>query len=138
MQKFGLKKEIIEEIAGEDVAVNDVMICGPYYGGTAFSRIHVYDISDRSKPSEIHTFTIRGNYKTSRISDGYLYFFTGYDTGRPENKEDYEAYIPMVNGKLFGADSLYLPENSDATSYLMMLSIDMENPTGFTDKIMCY
>ena len=45
-----------------DVATNDVMICGPYYGSTAFSKIHVYDISDRSNPSEIHTFTIKGNY----------------------------------------------------------------------------
>lgn len=129
------KEESIEDIAVEDVAVNDVMISGTYYGSTAFSRIHVYDISDRSKPSKIHTFTIKGNYKTSRISDGYLYFFTGYDTGRPENKKDYEAYIPMINGTLFGADSLYLPENSDATSYLMMLSIDMANPTEFTDKM---
>ena len=126
----------IDEAATEDVLVNDVMICGPYYGGsTAFSKVHVYDIADRSNPTEIHTFTIKGNYRTSRISDGYLYFFTGYDTGRPETKEDFEQYIPMVDGKLFGADSLYLPETTDATSYLMMLSIDMANPTTFTDKM---
>ncbi len=127
--------EVAEKIATEDILVNDIMMGGPYYGSTAFSKVHVYDVSDRSKPSEIHTFTIKGNYKTSRISDGYLYFFTGYDTGRPEAKDDYEAYIPMVGGELFGADSLYLPETSDATSYLMMLSIDMANPTGFTDKM---
>lgn len=129
------EEEVIEDIAVEDVATNDVMICGPYYGGTAFSKVHVYDIADRSNPKEIHTFTIKGNYKTSRISDGYLYFFTGYDTRRPGAKDEYETYIPMVDGKLLGADSLYLPEITDATSYLMMLSIDMANPTGFTDKM---
>ncbi len=124
-----------EEIAAEDVAITDVLIGGLGYGSTAFSKVHMYDISDRANPKEIHTFTIKGNYKTSRISDGYLYFFTGYDTARPETKDDFEKYIPMVDGKLFGADSLYLPETADATSYLMMLSIDMDNPTTFTDKM---
>lgn len=105
------------------------------FQNTAFSKIYMYDISDRSRPKELHTFTIRGSYKTSRIADGYFYFFTGYDTSRPESKKDLEKYIPMVDGKLLDAKSLYLPDETDATSYLVMVSVDLANPTAFTDKM---
>lgn len=119
----------------EDVAEKEIAISDELYGNTAFSKIHMYDISDREKPKEIHSFTIKGNYKTSRISDGYFYFFTGYDTVRPKSRDDLEKYIPVVDGKVLDGASLYLPENTDATSYLVMLSIDMSNPTAFTDKM---
>lgn len=122
-----------EEI--EDIAMTDMAVCGTVYEDTAFSKIYMYDISDRSKPKEIHTFTLKGNYKTSRISDGYLYFFTGYSTTRPESRDDLEKYIPVIDGKLLDGDSLYLPEYTDATSYMVMVSVDMSNPTAFTDKM---
>lgn len=36
-------------------------------------RVRAYDIEDRSRPREVHTFTLKGHYKGSRFSDGYLY-----------------------------------------------------------------
>ena len=126
--------EEVEDIAMTDVAVSKSRV-NIAYESTQFSKIYMYDISDREKPKEIHTFTLKGGYKTSRISDGYLYFFTGYSTSRPENKEDLEKYIPVVDGKVLEGDCLYLPQYSDATSYLVMTSIDMSNPTKFTDKM---
>ncbi len=127
-------KKSVEDIEVNDVIVskNDVSIA---YESTQFSKIYMYDISNREKPKEIHTFTLKGGYKTSRISDGYLYFFTGYSTSRPESREDLEKYIPVVDGKVLEGDCLYLPEYSDATSYLVMTSIDMTNPTKFVDKM---
>lgn len=129
----------VEEVAIEDVAVNDVIVSkngvSIAYESTQFSKIYMYDISNREKPKEIHTFTLKGGYETSRISDGYLYFFTRYSTSRPESKEDLEKYIPVVDGKVLEGDCLYLPEYSDATSYLVMTSIDMSNPTKFVDKM---
>lgn len=103
------------------------------YNGNQYSKIHIYDITDRSKPNEIHSFTLKGGYKTSRISEGYLYFFSGYSASQPEEKEDFEAYIPVVDNKLLTSESLYLPEESDATEYLLMTSVDLTDPTRFTD-----
>ncbi len=103
------------------------------YRETSYSKIHVYDIKDRTKPEEYHTFTIKGNYRESRISDGYLYFFTQCNTYRPRLEQDYGAYVPEVDGKTLSADKIYLPEETDTASYLVMASINMEQPDAFTD-----
>lgn len=105
------------------------------YSGNSFSYIHFYDISDRTKPGEIKKFTLNGEYKTSRISDGFLYFLSGYSTDKPESRDDLDAYIPVVEGEVLGEDSIYLPEESDATSYLMLISFDLSDPMAITDKM---
>ncbi len=135
MEKTFVAVEEEAETVEDKVESEDIAICGVAYENTQFSKIHIYNISNRKKPKEIHTFTLKGGYKTSRISDGYLYLFTGYSTSRPENREDLEKYIPVVDGKILDGASLYLPEYTDATSYLVMTSIDMSNPTAFTDKM---
>lgn len=112
----------------DDVAAADIA-----YTGSAFCRIHVYDITDRTNPEEIHTFTVKGNYQASRISDGYLYYFAQSSAYRPKDKEDYEAYIPMLDGKALSEDCIYLPEDTECTSYLVMASINMKQPDEFTD-----
>lgn len=105
------------------------------YGGNAFSYIHFYDITDRANPKKLHKFTLNGDYKTSRISDGYLYFLCGYSTAEPESRDDLDAYIPVVEGEVLGEDSIYLPEESEATDYLMIVSVDLFRPTEIVDKM---
>lgn len=101
--------------------------------GYSYSMIHVYDIKDRAKPEEYHTFTVKGTYMDSRISDGYLYFFTSCDTQRPDREETLRAYVPMLDGKPMDADKIALPKGNEAASYLVMASVDMEHPDKFTD-----
>ncbi len=102
--------------------------------GYAYCRIHVYDIADRSNPKEYHTFTVKGSYRDSRLSDGYLYFFTACDTNRPRYQDDISAYVPMLDGKPMEADRITLPKEADAASYLVMASVDMEHPDEFADS----
>ena len=104
-----------------------------YEMAVPFSRIHIYGIQDRTKPEKYHEFTIKGDYKDSRISDGYLYFFAGYTAYRPQMETDYRAYIPEVDNEPLAADKIYLPEEMEDTSYLVMASINMEKPDAFTD-----
>lgn len=101
--------------------------------GYAYSRIYVYDISDRANPQEYHTFTVKGSYMSSRISEGYLYFFASCDTQRPGKEEDLRAYVPMLDGKPIAEDKITLPGGSKAASYLVMASVNMEQPDKFTD-----
>ncbi len=70
------------------------------YTGTAYCKIHIYDTKNRNKPKKIHTFTVKGSYEDSRISDGYFYFFAQNMTQKPDKEENYEEYIPVVDGKL--------------------------------------
>lgn len=106
---------------------------GIWESGYDYCRIYVYDISDRTKPREYHTFTIKGSYTDSRISDGYLYFFTSCDTQRPKTEEEVRAYVPILDGEPMDADKITLPEGNRAASYLVMASVDMEHPDTFAD-----
>lgn len=118
-------KEFVEDVfAGDD---------GSGYRETAYSKIHIYDIQDRGKPKESHTFTVKGSYQDSRISDGYLYFFSTCNAYRPRLEKDYQAYVPEFDGKPLSADKIYLPEGADTASYLVMASINMKQPDKFTD-----
>lgn len=105
----------------------------PGYRETAYSIIHVYNIKDRANPEEYHSFTVKGNYQDSRISDGYLYFFSVCNAYKPRLEEDYRAYVPEFDGEVLSPDKIYLPEDTDTASYLVMASIDMEWPDKFTD-----
>lgn len=105
-----------------------------YFGNTtSFTRIHIYDIENRTKPKEYHTLTVRGDYRDSRISDGYLYFFAQDYASRPEKQEDYKSYIPLLDDEPMKEDCIYLPENPDTDTYLVMASVNMEQPDKFTD-----
>ncbi len=123
-------EDIITEGDAEDIAIENMR-----YEGTPvqFSRIHIYDIKERTAPRKIQEFTIKGGYKDSRISGGYLYFFAGYDAFRPRLEKEYKAYIPEIGNEPMDADDIYLPEKMENTSYLVMASINMEQPDTFTD-----
>lgn len=136
------KETAEEEESGEDNLletikdfIENIFSLGeePVYRETAYSRVHIYDIKDRTKPTEYHTFTIKGSYRDSRISDGYLYFFTSCDAYKPRLEKEYRAYLPEVDGKILSPDKIYLPEETDTASYLVMTSIHMEQPDEFTD-----
>ncbi|MCI8327881.1 MAG: hypothetical protein HFI37_08955 [Lachnospiraceae bacterium] len=101
--------------------------------GGAFTRIHIYDIKKREKPKELHTFTVKGDYRDSRISDGYFYFFAQDYAKKPEKEEDYKAYIPTLDDQPIEEKRIYLPEDTDADSYLVMASVNMEKPDKFVD-----
>ena len=105
------------------------------FGGSGYSyfKAYVYDISDRANPKEYHTFTVKGDYMDSRISDGYLYFFASCDTQRPKDAEDLRKYVPVLEGKPMTEDRITLPNGNKAASYLVMASVDMEHPDKFTD-----
>ncbi len=112
-------------------------VCGDYSEplepAYSYSRVYIYDISDRTNPQEYHTFTMKGDCMDSRISDGYLYLFVSCDTSKPKSEEDLRAYVPMLDGKPIQEDRITFPEESEADSYLVMASVDMEHPDKFTD-----
>lgn len=98
-----------------------------------YHEITFFDITDRSQPKGIKRFTLQGQYASSRIADGYFYGFSKYYANPGEGEKDYDAYIPVVEGRRLSADQIYLPEESDRTSYLVLVAIDLRNPTKFTD-----
>ena len=98
-----------------------------------YHEITFFDITDRSQPKGIKRFTLQGQYASSRIADGYFYGFSKYYANPGEGEKDYDAYIPVVEGRRLSADQIYLPKENNAASYLVLVAIDLRNPTKFTD-----
>ncbi len=105
-----------------------------FYSANQYHEISVYDIGERTSPKKLRTFTLRGSYETSRISEGYFYGISRFTVEPAEGEQDYEAYIPTVDGKLLPADRIYCPENVEGDSYLVLVSVDLEDPSDFTDS----
>lgn len=135
--KNGLAEEVrIGEFDGIHniyVTKNQLIILEAGWAENAFTKIHVYDITNRAKPKEYHTFTIKGEYQDSRISDGYLYYFAQVYTEKTEDPEDYASYLPMLNDEPIAEKDIYLPNVLKTDTYLVMTSIDLEKPDKFTD-----
>lgn len=126
----------VQEVPKDDAGKGVVILDDVAYPGNSFCMIHIYDISNKGKPKEIHTFHIKGNYRDSRISDGYLYFF-GTDYARmARDKREYRSYLPVLEDEVMEAESIYLPEEAVSNSYLIMASISLKEkePDKFKDS----
>ena len=126
-----IKEKYLEEDTA--AAKNRYVIEDMLYHSNLFHEISFYDIKDRSQPKEIKTFTLQGGYESSRIAEGYFYGFSKYYASPGDGAEDYAAYVPKIDGEYLSESRIYLPEDSDQTSYLVLVSIDLNNPAKFTD-----
>lgn len=99
-----------------------------------YTKIHIYDISDREKPRLQKTFTLDGAYRTSRLLDGYLYSFSFFTPEPGAGEEDYEAYIPKTDGVLLPAEKIACPDGTSWQNYLVMVSIDLSSPEQLVDS----
>ncbi len=100
-------------------------------GQNYYHEITFYNLADRTAPKEIKTFTLQGYYTSSRVSDGYLYSFSRFYANPGEGESDYDAYVPKLDGKCLSEDNIFLPDDSQGTSYFVMVSIDLSNPVEF-------
>ena len=102
------------------------------------TSVTVYDISDPEVPKELGRITQEGDYRTSRVSDNYLYLFTDCWKQKKE-AEDVGSYIPRMNGELLASDCIYLPGTQAGGHYLLISSVNLANPSKIADSrgILC-
>ncbi len=105
------------------------LACGP----KQYHEIRIYDIQDREKPEKLKTFTLQGSYESSRISEGYFYGISRFTAAPGEGEQDYDAYIPALDGKWMEAEKIYCPPEQTGDSFLVLVSIDLKNPYDFAD-----
>ena len=100
------------------------------------TRIEMYDISDATNPSKTYSHTQSGFYNTSRLTGGYLYTFTDYTLYEQDYSQDKpEEFMPKLDDTFMQASDVYLPENSMSNTFMVMSSLNLKNPTNFTDSI---
>lgn len=107
---------------------SDVIWCG-----IPFQKVYVYNIEERENPKVEHMFTMKGDYLDSRVTEGYLYCFLTYSVNNLESRMKYENYVPVLEDKAMAASSIYLPEEAQSSSYMVMVSIDLEHPNELKD-----
>lgn len=128
----GAEDSLVEDRTAESAQVavcTDVL-----YTHNQYTRVHIYDISDRENPALIKTFSLDGAYSTSRLSDGYFYGFTFFTPDPGEGEQDYSSYIPEIDGALIPAKKIICPEETDGNEYLVMISIDLKQPQEILDS----
>ena len=87
-----------------------------------------YDISDRTAPKVEATFSVEGNYHSSRIVGGYLYMFTWYDGSE----------IPLIMDKQPKVSDVYLCEDMSGFSTFTMTSVALDKPAEKVDAKVIY
>lgn len=97
------------------------------------TNILIYDIKDRENPKQKKAFTQSGWYESSRISDGFLYTISDFSETNLDTPTPYTNYIPSINGKTVECSNIYYPRNIMMTTTYVVTSLDLNNPTDFTD-----
>lgn len=121
-------------VSKKGALVEDAAVCGSLYQEQGYHEISIYQIADRSRPRKLKTFTLQGRYESSRISEGYFYGISRFTAGPGEGVQDYDAYIPSIEGKRMEAGRIYCPADADGTDYLVLVSIDLSDPSSFADS----
>ena len=107
-------------------SVNGYNVYGSYsynYITTGTTIAMAYDITDRSKPEIIKSYTQDGMYKSSRMVGSTLYTISQYYV-RAESEEAIEnVCIPKVGGVEIGCDCIFLPEKA-GDSYILLTAFD--------------
>jgi len=131
---IAVESKYLDFISAAPLAREDMAYKYAYMRENQYHEITVYDIADRTSPRKLKTFTLKGAYETSRISDGYFYGISRFMADPGNGEEDYGSYVPTLDGKPMQADRIYCPENISGNSFLVLVSIDLKNPVSFADN----
>ncbi len=97
----------------------------PHY--TQQLRVIVYDISDRSDPDVVETFTLTGNYLESRMINNYVYFLLQESVQMWE----YEPQVPTIRKgdekeQTITPEIYYFDNPEENHQFVTVASIDLE------------
>lgn len=108
--------------------------CNKYNMGQIGSvYIDIYDISNKEKPQKISSLGQSGNYLSSRMIEDKLYVCTNKNVNfNNVKKDDKNTFIPEIfeNNQeiLIDSKDIYIQKDSKESRFLVMASIDLENP----------
>lgn len=101
----------------------------------------VYDISDPENPEFVGRTTRDGQYLTSRKTGRYLYLFSEYASSLEimASADSPDLFLPCTQeNELIPPEDLYAPSEGleawDSCQYLLMTSVDLNNPEKIQDQ----
>lgn len=137
-----------EPVYNDDMVKNEVMVdvayadCIVYRNSATFTELTVYDVTEPAAPQKLTTRTQEGSYQGVRMVDGIIYLMSykgasHYYTCKEGEEDAYfeECYIPMVDGEKMAASRIYLPEEPDTPSCVVITSTDIKDPYQYLDSM---
>lgn len=103
-------------------------------GFRQFTAAETFDVSDPQEPESLGKISQSGNYRSVRISDGYLYLFSEYHVSYGTQAQEREAYIPLVQGELMESSCIYMPEGEKGNFFLVATAFSLSEPDQPSDK----
>lgn len=94
----------------------------------------IYNVKDKEHPKLVKTLSQSGWYQTSRISDGYLYTISDFSHTSLYDQKQYRNYIPYIGEEPIACEDIYYPSDIATETTHVITSLDLKQPTGFTDS----
>lgn len=99
------------------------------------TKVSIYNIENKEHPVLEKELIQDGYYLSSRVTGEYLYLFTEYTTYRPDDIEDFDAYVPCIDGEKLNHDDVCILPEGESTGSLFVSAVDLEEKE-VKDKIM--
>lgn len=103
------------------------------------TKVCIYDLSDIKKPVQVSELIQSGSYLSTRKIDNVVYITTNYGIYDYEaiNKRRPETYCPVYGEEnsfsCVEAENIYVAETVEDIEYVVVSSIDLNNPKDFSD-----
>jgi len=105
------------------IPTSSIRCLGLYYCSWDFeqnSEVHVYDLTDKSRPRLEQNISVKGEYYDARMIDNYVYFISQYNL----NYEELDLPVYVVNGveKVIPTEDIYYFNYDDKAYYMTLIS----------------
>nr|WP_302591984.1 beta-propeller domain-containing protein [uncultured Marvinbryantia sp.] len=96
-----------------------------------YAKVVTYDISNPENPILTGSVEQEGYYHSSRKVGDYVYLFTQFQPVIRDTQED-SGIMPLVDGVRMEAADIYVPDELRSTSYLVIGSVNVKQPSEMT------
>ena len=111
-----------------------------YMSYRAMTNLYTYDLTNQAKPRLLGKVSQDGDYSTSRKVGDYVYLFTSFypkymgSLARGGGDDRFVDMVPYIGEEMIEPANIYLPIQPQTCSYVVITSINLNEPTKIVDK----
>ena len=102
--------------------------------GSVLTRVMTYDLTDISAPKKTGEVTQSGFYDSARLDGNYVYLFSRYNVNIGADRNEIPSFVPYAGGMAIPESKISLPSLTDASSYEVITSFNIEKPDEIVDS----
>lgn len=119
---------------GGNAMFEDPLYTNGGIGSSGVTMAVTYDIQDPKNPQKEGKVTQSGEYRSSRMVNGFLYLFSEVHIWGEVARNEPGTYVPLINGEPVSEKNIYLPPIKQANMYEVITSVDLKKPDETLDS----